>query len=59
MRRTALLACLLACLPPAALAANPPAPSGFGSWMERFLDAGFSKDDVRRMVQTNPAEVLG
>ncbi len=40
-------------------APNPPAPSGFGSWMERFLDAGFSKDDVRRMVQTNPAEVLG
>ncbi len=40
-------------------APNPPEPSGFGSWMERFLDAGFSKDDVRRMVQANPAEVLG
>ena len=40
-------------------APNPPVPSGFGSWMERFLDAGFSKDEVRRMVQANPAEVLG
>lgn len=40
-------------------APNPPAPAGFGSWMERFLDAGFSKEQVRRMVQANPAEVLG
>lgn len=40
-------------------AANPPAPAGFGSWMERMLDAGFSKNDVRRMVQANPAEALG
>ncbi|MEI7925389.1 MAG: DUF6282 family protein [Chloroflexota bacterium] len=40
-------------------APNPPAPSGFGSWMERFLDAGFTHEQVKRMVQTNPAEVLG
>ena len=39
-------------------AANPPAPAGFGSWIERFLDAGFSEVEVRRMVQTNPAEAL-
>ena len=40
-------------------AANPAPPVGFGSWIERFLDAGFSAEDVRRMVQSNPAEVLG
>jgi hypothetical protein len=40
-------------------APNPPAPAGFGSWMERFLDAGFTNAQVKRMVQTNPAEVLG
>ena len=40
-------------------APNPPAPSGFGSWMERFLDAGFTNAQVRRMVQANPAEALG
>ncbi|MFA7248025.1 MAG: DUF6282 family protein [Dehalococcoidia bacterium] len=40
-------------------ATNPPAPAGFGSWMERFLDAGFSNAQVRRMVQANPAEALG
>ena len=38
---------------------NPPEPSGFGSWIERFLDAGFTNAQVRRMVQANPAEVLG
>jgi len=39
-------------------AANPPPPAGFGRWMERFLDAGFSDDEVRQMVQTNPRAVL-
>ncbi len=37
---------------------NPPAPAGFGSWIERFLDAGFSTAEVRRMVQANPAAAL-
>ncbi len=40
-------------------APNPAPPVGFGSWIERFLDAGFSADEVRRMVQTNPAAALG
>lgn len=40
-------------------AANPAPPVGFGSWIERFLDAGFTVDEVRRMVQQNPAAVLG
>lgn len=40
-------------------AANPPPPFGFGRWIERFLDAGFSTDEVRRMVQTNPRAALG
>jgi hypothetical protein len=40
-------------------APNPPVPAGFGSWMERFLDAGFTNAEVKRMVQTNPAEALG
>ena len=40
-------------------AANPAPPVGFGSWIERFLDAGFTTDEVRRMVQENPAAVLG
>lgn len=40
-------------------APNPPVPAGFGSWMERFLDAGFTNAEVKRMVQTNPVEALG
>ncbi|MDA0302220.1 MAG: DUF6282 family protein [Chloroflexi bacterium] len=40
-------------------APNPPVPAGFGSWMERFLDAGFTNAEVKRMVQTNPAAALG
>lgn len=39
-------------------APNPPAPVSFGSWIARFLDAGFAAADVRRMVQTNPVAVL-
>lgn len=40
-------------------APNPAPPVGFGSWIERFLDAGFATDEVRRMVQLNPAVLLG
>jgi microsomal dipeptidase-like Zn-dependent dipeptidase len=40
-------------------APNPAPPVGFGSWIERFLDAGFSTAEVRRMVQENPAAALG
>lgn len=40
-------------------APNPAPPVGFGSWIERFLDAGFSTPEVRRMVQENPAAALG
>ena len=40
-------------------APNPSPPVGFGSWIERFLDAGFSTDEVRQMVQQNPAAALG
>ncbi len=40
-------------------AANPAPPVGFGSWIERFLDAGFTTDEVRQMVQQNPATALG
>lgn len=34
-------------------------PVGFGHWIERFLAAGFSEDEVGRMVKQNPAELLG
>ena len=40
-------------------AANPPPAAGFGRWIERFLDAGFSHDDVARMVRDNPRSALG
>lgn len=40
-------------------AANPPPPFGFGEWMARFLDAGFSEDEVSRMVRENPRIALG
>lgn len=40
-------------------AANAEPPVGFGLWIERFLGAGFSEADVRRMVGSNPAELLG
>lgn len=38
---------------------NPLPPVGFGHWIERFLAAGFSEDEVGRMVKQNPAELLG
>jgi len=37
---------------------NPNPPLGFGQWIERFLDAGFSADEVRRMVQANPRALV-
>lgn len=40
-------------------AANPAPPVGFGSWIERFLDAGFTTDAMKQMVQQNPAAALG
>lgn len=40
-------------------AANPAPPVGFGSWIERFIDAGFTTDAMKRMVQQNPATALG
>lgn len=40
-------------------AANPEPPLGFGLWIERFLTAGFSDQEVGRMVRDNPAALLG
>ncbi len=40
-------------------AANPPPPFGFGRWIDRFLEAGFARDEVARMVQGNPRAALG
>lgn len=40
-------------------AQNPDPPVGFGMWIERFLAAGFSSEDVGRMVSRNPADLLG
>jgi hypothetical protein len=39
-------------------ATNPPAAVGFGLWIEQFLEDGFSENEVQRMVQVNPAELL-
>ncbi|MBM3139690.1 MAG: hypothetical protein FJZ92_05605 [Chloroflexi bacterium] len=38
---------------------HPDPPVGFGQWIERFLAAGFSAQDVGRMVRRNPGELLG
>ena len=40
-------------------ATNPPPAVGFGLWMEQFLEDGFGEDEVRQMVQANPAGLLG
>ena len=40
-------------------AGNPEPPVGFGRWIEHFLDAGYSPSDVGRMVQANPADLIG
>jgi hypothetical protein len=38
---------------------NPDPPLGFGAWIDAFLGAGFSRDEVATMVQRNPAALLG
>lgn len=40
-------------------ATNPPPPLGFGIWIQCLLDEGFSADEVRRLVNTNPKALLG
>lgn len=40
-------------------APNPDPPIGFALWIDRFLEADFSEDEVKRMVQENPAQLLG
>ena len=40
-------------------AANPPPAVGFGLWIEQFLGGGFTEAEVRQMVQSNPASLLG
>ena len=39
-------------------AVNPDPPLGFGLWIERFLETGFSEADVGRMVCENPLALL-
>lgn len=38
---------------------NPGVSEGFGMYAQKLLDAGFSSDEVRRMVAQNPLEVVG
>lgn len=38
---------------------NLPPPMGLVVWVDRFLRAGFSEDEVSRMVRENPARLLG
>ena len=40
-------------------AENLPPPMGLAVWIVRCLNAGFSEDEVRRMVKENPARLLG
>lgn len=40
-------------------ATNPHPAVGLALWVECFLQAGFSEDDVRRMVVENPRDALG
>jgi hypothetical protein len=37
---------------------NPPPVEGFGLWMQRMLDEGFSEDEVRLMTAGNPRALL-
>jgi hypothetical protein len=37
---------------------NPPVSEGFALYAQRFLDAGFSPDEVRVMTVTNPGRLL-
>ena len=40
-------------------AGNPAPPIGFAHWIDRFLGAGFSEDEIGRMTRENPARLLG
>jgi hypothetical protein len=40
-------------------AANPDPPEGFALWIDRFLGAGFSADEIATMAQRNPRKLLG
>ena len=40
-------------------AANPDPPVGLALWIDRFLEAGFSEDEIGRMTRENPARLLG
>lgn len=40
-------------------AQNPPPPEGFGAWIDRFLEAGFSDEEVTTMVRDNPRAIVG
>jgi hypothetical protein len=37
---------------------NPPVAEGFAMFVQKFLDAGFSVDQMRRMTVTNPAYLI-
>lgn len=40
-------------------AANPLPPVGFATWIECYLDGGFTEAEVRQMVAENPRAALG
>ena len=37
---------------------NPPVAEGFALYAQRFLDAGFSSDEIRHMSATIPARLV-
>ena len=37
---------------------NPPVAEGFALYAQRFLDAGFSVEEIHHMAATNPARLL-
>src|SRR5206468_12426262 len=37
---------------------NPPVADGFAMFVQRLLDAGFSREDVRMMAVTNPTRLV-
>src|SRR6266568_3708246 len=37
---------------------NPPVAEGFALYAQRFLNAGFSADEIHRMAATNPARLV-
>lgn len=38
---------------------NPPVSEGFAMFAQTLLDAGFTKDEIRRMAVTNPEALIG